>query len=101
LADRPDPRSARSPLGASYTEMGARLQAAICERFGLPPSSPPMLKEVDRALLATERRAVSCEAWPWPELEGVEPLDLEIEPWLPQRAYEEYIARYERLAAAR
>ena len=60
-----------------------------------------MLKEVDRALLATERRAVSSEAWPWPELDGVEALELEIEPWLPQRAYEEFMARYEHLAAQR
>ena len=34
-------------------------------------------------------------------LDGFEPLDLEIDPWLPERAYEEFLARYERLAAAR
>ncbi len=60
-----------------------------------------MLKPLDRALLATERRAVATEAWPWPELEGFEPLDLEIEPWLPDRAHDEFLARYERLQAAR
>jgi len=84
-----------------YAEIEGPLQAAICERFDLPPSPPAMLKEVDRALLATERRAVSSEAWPWPELDGFQPLDLEIEPWLPQRAYEEFLARYEQLAAQR
>ena len=60
-----------------------------------------MLKAVDRELLATERRAVAEVAWDWPELEGVEPLALEIDPWLPDRARDEFLARYERLAAAR
>ena len=50
-----------------------------------------MLKEVDRALLATERRAVAQVAWDWPELEGVEPLELEIDPWLPDRARDEFL----------
>ena len=101
LVDLPHPLKHRSALGALYAEIEGPLQAAICERFDLPPSPPAMLKEVDRALLATERRAVSSEAWPWPELDGFQPLDLEIEPWLPQRAYEEFLARYEQLAAQR
>ncbi len=101
LVDLPHPLKHRSALGALYGEIEGPLQAAICERFGLPQAPPPMLKHVDRALLATERQAVSSEAWPWPELDGVEALDLEIEPWLPQRAYEEFLSRYERLAVAR
>ena len=101
LVDLPHPLKHRSALGRLYAEIERPLQAAICERFGLAEAAPRMLKEVDRALLATERRAVSSEAWPWPELDGFEPLDLEIEPWLPQRAYEEFLARYERLAAQR
>jgi transcriptional regulator with XRE-family HTH domain len=35
------------------------------------------------------------------ELDGVEPLDLEIEPWLPDRARDEFTRRYERLEALR
>jgi hypothetical protein len=60
-----------------------------------------LLKQVDRALLATERRAVSQVLWDWPELDGVEPLDLEIEPWLPDRARDELLVRFERLRALR
>src|SRR5262249_55547179 len=94
LVDLPHPLKHRSELGRLYAAAEEGLQAAICERFGLATTPPPLIKEVDRALLATERRAVAQVAWEWPELEGVEPLDLEIEPWLPEQAYEEFLARY-------
>ena len=66
--------------------------------FRLLEARPALLKQLDRALLATERRAIASVAWHWPELEGFEPLDLEIEPWLPERAHREFLERYERLA---
>ena len=66
-------------------------------RFGLPEASA-RIKPIDRALLATERRTFSRIVWEWPELDGVEPLDIEIEPWEPARAAREFLDRYERLA---
>jgi hypothetical protein len=101
LVDLPHPLKHRSELGRLYAEAEDTLQAAICQRFQLPLAPPALLKEVDRALLATERRAVAQIAWEWPELNGVEPLDLEIDPWLPERAYDEFLARYRRVIAAR
>ena len=101
LVDLPHPLKHRSELGRLYADAEARLQAAICERFGLPLEPPALLKEVDRALLATERGAVSQVAWEWPELLGVEPLELEIDPWSPERARAEFLARYEQLATRR
>ena len=101
LVDLPHPLKHRSELGRLYAAAEHRLQAAICERFGLPPTQPPVIKEVDRALLATERHAVAQVTWEWPELEGVEPLDLEIDPWLPDRALDEFLARFERADAER
>jgi 5'-nucleotidase len=101
LVDLPHPLKHRSELGRLYAEVEDGLQAAICEHFGLSFDPPTLLKPADRALLATERRAVSTEAWHWPELDGVEPLDLEIEPWLPERAHDEFLTRFERLDAAR
>lgn len=101
LVDLPHPLKHRSELGKLYAAAEDGLQAAILEHFGLPAQPPPLIKQVDRALLATERRAVASEAWHWPELDGFEPLDLEIDPWLPERAYEEFLARYERLASTR
>jgi hypothetical protein len=101
LLDLPHPIKHRSELGRLYAEAERPLQEAILERFGLPREPPASLKPLDRALLATERRAVAAEAWHWPELDGFEPLDLEIDPWPPERARAEFLARYERIAAAR
>jgi hypothetical protein len=101
LVDLPHPLKHRSELGRLYAEVEERLQNAIWERFGLSSEPPALLKEVDRALLATERRAVAHEAWHWPELDGVEPLDLEIEPWLPDRARDEFLTRYAEIQSRR
>jgi 5'-deoxynucleotidase YfbR-like HD superfamily hydrolase len=99
LVDLPHPLKHRSELGRLYAAVEDTLQEAICGRFGLPVDPPPFVKEVDRALLATERRDVASIAWHWPELDGFEPLDLEIEPWAPDRAMDEFLARFERLSA--
>jgi uncharacterized protein len=97
LGDMPHPLKHRSELGVGYARVEGPLQEAICERFGLPRLPPPIVKQVD---LATERRDVASVAWHWPELDGFEPLDGEIEPWLPDRAREEFLERYERLSGA-
>jgi hypothetical protein len=55
---------------------------------------------VDGAALATERSALMRTAddeW-WPELDGIERLDVEIDPWPPERAAREFLDRFERLA---
>ncbi len=59
------------------------------------------MKELDRSLLATERATLTMVAWHWPELEGVEPLDIEIEPWTPEAAAAAFLERYARLEAQR
>ena len=94
LGDLPHPIKHRSELGARFR------QAVIERRFDLPDASAT-IKPLDRALLATERRTFSREAWDWPELEGVDALELTIEPWEPARAAREFLARYEDLASAR
>jgi hypothetical protein len=52
-------------------------------------------------VLATERATLTMVAWHWPELEGVEPLDLLIEPWTPEVAEAAFLERYARLEAQR
>jgi 5'-nucleotidase len=100
LGDMPHPLKHRSALGAAFRDAEARLEEAIRGRFGIKPNVPE-IKAVDRALLATERRVFSAEAWHWPELDDVEPLDLELTPWPPDQAGNEFAKRYAELQARR
>jgi 5'-nucleotidase len=100
LGDMPHPLKHRSPLGAAFREAEGHLEQAIRDRFGIKPAIPG-IKQADRALLATERRAFSAETWHWPELDGVEPLDLELTAWPPDRAAEEFARRHAELDARR
>ena len=61
----------------------------------------PEIKRADRALLATERRVFSAESWHWPELEGVEPLDLHLTALSPDEAERSFTERYAELDARR
>jgi uncharacterized protein len=100
LGDMPHPLKHRSALGAAFRDAEARLEAAIRKRFKIK-ANVPAVKSVDRALLATERRAFSAEAWHWPELDGVEPLGIELTAWSPDRAADEFAKRYAELQARR
>src|SRR3712207_1626128 len=97
LGDLPHPLKHRSELGAAFRVAEKRLEAVIVERFALPDPAD-RIKPLDRALLAVERRTFSEETWHWPELDGAEPLNIEIDPWDPARAAREFTSRYERLA---
>ena len=100
LGDMPHPLKHRSPLGAAFKEAEDHLEQALREHFRIKVEVPE-IKRADRALLATERRAFSDEAWHWPELEGVEPLDLDLEAWSPDEAEQAFTQRYEALTARR
>jgi 5'-deoxynucleotidase YfbR-like HD superfamily hydrolase len=101
LVDLPHPLKHRSELGRLYRKAEERLQSVILERFRLPSTPPPLLKEIDRSLLATERRSFSAVVWHWPELDGFEPLEIELRAWRPERACRELLRRFERLEAER
>src|SRR5918992_3349242 len=98
LGDMPHPLKHRSPLGAAYRAAEDHLEKAINERFRIKPGVPE-IKRVDKALLAAERRAFSAERWHWPELEGVEPLDVELTAWPPDEAARAFAERYAELDA--
>ena len=100
LGDMPHPLKHRSPLGAAFKDAEDHLERALHERFGIKPDVLE-IKRADRALLATERRAFSSEDWHWPELEGVEPLDLELTAWSPDEAAQAFAERYAELEARR
>ena len=102
LVDLPHPLKHRSALGALYAEVEDRTPGCDLRALRAPGRAAAACSRRSTAtLLATEREAVSQVAWEWPELEGVEPLELEIDPWLPDRAHDEFLARFERIAAQR
>jgi hypothetical protein len=100
LGDMPHPLKHRSALGAAFKAAEDHLEQAIRARFAIKADVPD-IKRVDRALLATERRAFSAETWHWPELEGVEALDLELTAWPPDQAAQAFARRYAELDARR
>src|SRR3954469_9520959 len=100
LLDLPHPLKHNTVLGDAYRAIEAPLQAVICARFGLPDEPPAEVKEADRAVLASERLAFMRATFDWPELAGVEPVALRLEPWLPARAEREFLERFARLEGA-
>src|SRR5688500_14423841 len=100
LGDMPHPLKHRSSLGTAFKAAEATLEQAIRDPFRVKPGVP-QIKQADRALLATERRAFSAETWHWPELEGVEPLDLELTAWTPDEAAQAFAERFAELDAGR
>ncbi len=100
LGDLPHPIKHRSPLGTVFREAEEPLDRMIRRRFSISDPSEAV-KRIDRALLATERRAFSAEMWDWPELEGVESLQLELRAWSPDEAADAFIRRFEELDARR
>ena len=100
LGDMPHPLKHRSALGEAFKHAEKHLEQALQARFKIKPDVPE-IKRADRALLATERRAFSAEDWHWPELEGIEPLDLHLTAWSPDEAAARFQARYDELDEAR
>jgi 5'-nucleotidase len=100
LGDMPHPLKHRSPLGAAFKAAEEQLEAALRAHFRIK-ADVPEIKRADRALLAAERRAFSAEAWHWPELAGVEPVELELTAWAPDEAARAFAARYAELDARR
>ena len=100
LGDMPHPIKHRSPLGAAFKEAEDHLEAVLRARFNIK-AEVPEIKKVDRALLATERKALSGEGWHWPELDGVVPLEMELTAWPADEAARAFAARYAELEAKR
>jgi 5'-nucleotidase len=100
LGDMPHPIKHRSALGEAFKAAEDRLEQALQTRFKIK-AGVPEIKRADRALLATERRALSTEDWHWPELDGIEPLEIQLTAWSPDEAAARFQARYEELEKAR
>lgn len=63
LSDLPRPIK-HMPELKSYRDAEKRVQAVICDRFGLPRAEPPIVKDADTLLLTTEARDLMAPLHP-------------------------------------
>jgi hypothetical protein len=79
----------------AFRDAESLVMRAICERFGLVPDEPPLVKQVDTVLLATERRDImGSPPLPWRSTENIEPLDMRLPCWAPDEAAAHFLARF-------
>lgn len=85
LVDLPTPLKA-GEFGEAYRRAESVLMARVCERFGLAPPEPRVVRVADATLLRTEARdLMPNKPEHWGKLE-VQPLEERIVPWTPKRA---------------
>lgn len=78
-----------------FGEMEHRIELVIAEKFSLVFPFPPIIKEADNILLATERRDLMPEPHrPWKCYGAAKALEYRITPWPPERAEEQFLASY-------
>lgn len=99
IGDIPSPLKQLLP---DYKVIEERIERAIFPIFGLPYPLPAALKQVDLTLLATEQRdLMPAHDDEWAIIKGIKPLPKlgtsAIRPWDCERAFAEFIARYEDL----
>ena len=83
-----------------YRVIEARVNAAICRRFGLPPILSDAVKRVDLAMLKTEQAQLMRNRDNWPMLSGFEAFAIELPCWTPEVAEAMFLQRVEELRPA-
>lgn len=88
-------------LIVGYAEVEDRLFTAIGERFDIDPAlfKHPTIVEADNRMLITERNQLQRN-WTvnrehWASLEHYQPFDIEIDPWRPSRAEENFRSAFQ------
>lgn len=85
----------------SYRAHEDRLWQCIAQRFGLSPDIPDVVKEIDRRMLATEKRDIlSTSERDW-QLDAVPLDDVDIVGISPWHAYRDFLSRFRELTRQR
>lgn len=78
-----------------YARVEQRVEAAVFQRFGLPPKLPPSVKLADRIMLCTEQRdLMDAAGHVWTPTAGLTPLEERIVPMSPADAKQAFLQRY-------
>ncbi len=92
IGDVPKPLKLLLP---DYQAIEERVDHAIRSWSGLPRKMPPVVKEVDTILLATEQRDLMPRlAEQWASTAGVTPLSFKVRAWSPRKAYRLFMDRW-------
>lgn len=90
----PDVPRPLKPLMHVFRDAEENLEHWIMAWLGLQHALPPWMKELDSRITRDERSQLmgpSVNIW---DTDGLEPLDVQIEPWPPERAEEEFLLRF-------
>jgi hypothetical protein len=95
IADIVRPAKKRMP---EYREIERNLMWAICKRFDIGQLQPDEVSDIDLRLVIDEKASLlNPEPLPWSAIEGLEPVGVEINAWLPAVAKEFFLKRFEAL----
>lgn len=96
LKDIPTPL--KHLLSAPYRNIEDRFNDAIQQHFNLKPTNSPRIKAMDLAMLATEKEQLLPPATvEWPQLKGVNPVNMPIVFWQPKQAEAAYLSQFKHL----
>jgi hypothetical protein len=98
LGDCPTPLKAKLP---DYKRMERLHESYMMSRFGLDYPMRPEVHVADKAVFAAEIRDLRPDDWDHYDLSGIEPFEMEIEPWPCWVAREMFLQRYQDLMALR
>lgn len=95
LIDMPKPIKRLKELDI-FVQIENNIQRVICEKFGLNPSEPSVVKQMDTKMLATEARDLMSPLHPdW--IQPCDPFPFTIEPLNPSDVKKLFLARYREL----
>lgn len=83
----------RAKAFAFYRKMEAKIQKAICKRFGLPIEEPDEVRKVDKRILYTEAKVLIKSYSEW-NITAKPYKDVVIAKWTPERAEEELLTAF-------
>ena len=92
----PDVHSLLKDYLGGFRELERRSEKAIADRFSLPDNIPPLVKTVDRRVMATEKRDLMYrDDSHWAILDGIEPYEGQIVVWSVERSFQEFTRRFD------
>lgn len=92
VGDMPRPLKELLP---DFRTIEKRVEREVLEPYGLIGEMPVSVHHADLVMLATERRdLMTYHPGEWSLLDGIEPLQETITPWLPNQAKHEFMVRF-------